>query len=322
MFFDQSHQVAKKNKWHQPPSAGPSALPQGPPAVQPVVPRYSAPVQLNDVVLYQPLISPDDLGINFFMRQYVGASPKSSQFGFLPNYYFTEGFGYAELEQSLKAVGLAGYAKDNRRPELLPRATKSYISAVRDINKALSHPTSAVREATLISVLLLAMFEVMTLPRASGLENLTKHLRGAVTIACMCLKQEKVTEITQKLLVTVVQSAVMDSWIQNVPLPPELLALRKGMRSRSDAESNRPEFLDLIVELVEFRTAVDRGDSIRPADVISEALRIDISLRHFGEEMPKHILFEKVLDPTESKELVYDGYYHGKTCSVTRLRRC
>jgi hypothetical protein len=307
VIFDQSQQIAQKSKARGSPV---SVIPY-----QQVANHgsYAPPVQPLDFV-YHPVH--EDLAVKHFMDHHLGRDSRSAQFGYLPDYYSHGGFKYAELQHSLKAVGLAGYARLTQRADLLYPATKSYVAAVRNINNAMSGPNLADREATLISVMLLSMFEVMITPRALGLENLTKHLQGAMSIAALFVKKAKLTELHRRLLGTVVQASTIAYWIQNKPLPPEFPSILKEAKFHQDSIHAR--FLHIIVDLIGFRAAREQGTYLSSRDVCAEAQRLDNSLSHFAEGLSRHVPFDNMT--AQNQELVYNAHYHGPyLCEVDNV---
>lgn len=319
MFFDESSKVIKKNRSKPTASADPALAAQSPSHTSHTITiQHVAPIQLTGVVLYQPL---NDLAVHFFMANYVGSDPATSQFDYLPSFYLRDGSPNPELQQSIEAVGLAGYAKATRRSDLVLPATKSYISAIREINNALSSEVSAAQDSTLISVMLLAMFEVMILPRASGLQNLTKHLNGAISIASLRLKQGIHTDIGRRLLSTLVQSVIMNCWMQNIPLPVEFVAFKNHLGGKSNSSSMHANFLDIVMDLVQFRHALTSGAYDSATAIISETLTLEGRFHAFGEYMPSAGQFKSYRSSMEVDDLVYDGYYHGISRYVGRLTR-
>jgi len=309
MFFDESSKVIKKNRARSTNAADQSLTIQDLSRMRNhIVAQQEPPIQLTGVVLYQPL---HDVAVNFFMSNYVGSDPTTSQFDYLPDFYLKKGSPNPVLRRSIEAVGIAGFAKASRRSELVLLATKSYISAIREINNALSTDVSAAQDSTLISVMLLAMFEVMILPRASGLQNLTKHLNGAISIAALRLQQNIDTKVGRKLLGTLVQSVIMNCWMQNIPLPIEFVAFKKHLGGKTNPSSIHANFLDIVMDLVNFRHALMDGKFDSETSIISDAVTIDGQFRTFEETMPTAGQFKSYRSSTESEELVYGGYYHG-----------
>ncbi|KAF2871548.1 hypothetical protein BDV95DRAFT_572258 [Massariosphaeria phaeospora] len=318
MFFDESSKVAKKSKSRaarlaesdsHSSSSDPDDLEDQAPVLR-IVPEYAAPIRLTDMVLYQPL---GDLAVNFFMTNYV-SDPLTSQFDYLPAIFFrgSSSSSYSELQQIVKAVGLAGYAQATQHHELINSAMKSYVNAIRQVNLILSDPKAAGHDSTLITVMLLAMFEVMILPRTTGLENLTKHMDGAISIATMRLKQQSLTAVGRKLLGNIAQVVVMNSWIQNIPLPPDFINIKNQLDKMENRSSVHATFLDIVTELLQFREALLKKNKYHsPAAVIEEAAIIDEGVKIFMEDvLPMRAHFRGVHASTDEAELSYNGYYH------------
>ncbi|KAH7377822.1 hypothetical protein BKA66DRAFT_467289 [Pyrenochaeta sp. MPI-SDFR-AT-0127] len=266
------------------------------------------PVNLCDFVRYQPL---EDLGVNFFMSKYVGDDSAVSQLYYFPAFYARTGFADPGLQQSVTAAGLAGYAKVSCRKGVSEIATRSYISAIRNINTAMSNPKEMARDSTLMSIIMASIFEVVIVPHMSGTNNCTKHLNGAVSVALLCLKFGNQTEITQKILTTLVQSVVINSWIQQVPLSPGLTELKKKTTKNKDPPSVTELLLEIVMELVQFRNELEERKHDSLIANIKKALAIDNSLSEFSKNMPQDSQYHSFRVSSESvHELAYEGYYH------------
>ena len=234
----------------------------------------------------------------------------TSQFDYLPGFYLRNVSLQPELRKSIEAVGLAGYAKASRRPDLILPATKSYVSAIREINNALSNDLSIKQDSILLSVILLAMFEVMILPRTSGLQNVTKHLCGATSIATLRLKHGINTEYGKRLLGTLVQAVVLNCWMQNLTLPADFIVFREHLGGQLNSSSVHANFLDLIMDLILFRSALNGG--LYESEMIkSEAFALDARFKAFGDDLPLGSQFKSYQSIGEIDELVYKGCYHG-----------
>lgn len=268
------------------------------------------PIKLTDFVLYQPI---DDLGLHFFMSTYVGDNPAVSQLYYLPQLYSQKGLASPELRQSLKAAGLAGYAKSVKRKEILAIATKAYIDAIRGINSALSHPTSPAKDTTLAAIILAAMYEMMIAPKQTGMKNCSKHLAGAVTVAVMIARQEEISEVTWKLLSTLAQSVIINAWVQQESLPLGFDELSRRIEGLGYTNGAHGQFLALLAHLVNFRHELQTGFYDSPQAIIAKSLSIDHNLRKFLKNMPLEARFEvHRLSSHETRCLAFEGYYHGK----------
>ncbi|KAF2736693.1 hypothetical protein EJ04DRAFT_575116 [Polyplosphaeria fusca] len=289
MFFDESERIIAKSK---------SSV---------IVSQRPPPTPVTATVLSQDL---NELALNFFVSNYVGSDSTTSQFDFLPSLYSREGFASSGLQESIKAVGLAGYAKSTHRDDLIVTATKSYVSAIRKISDALANPHLAHRDSTLSSILLMGTYEVMLLPNTSGLSNLKKHLDGAISLANMRLGRQKRSETEMKMTRSLVQSVIMNSWIQNIPLPPGFHALQRQTMTQASPPTTHGKFLEHLVDLIDFRHAMNDQTYTTPNAVIYEAVRIDKRLATFLDDMPLDSCYQNVHAPGEDRELTYNESYH------------
>ncbi|KAF2107693.1 hypothetical protein BDV96DRAFT_505808 [Lophiotrema nucula] len=306
VFFDESDKVAKKSS-----AASRSASPPertSPPKGRPVaVAQYATPVNSPEAGLPQDL---DILALNFFVSNYVHSDSMSSQFDFLPGLYAREGLTSSGLQQSMKAVGLAGLGKSINRPDFITSSRKCYLSAIQTITNALSQPQAADRDSTLSSILLMGMYEVLLLPDTSGLTNLKRHLDGAITLANMRLQAENRTDVEMKMIGSLVQSVIMSSWIQNIPLPAGFHALRRQHNEEEQPSTVHAIFLDHLVDMIGFRHAMCDNTYTTPNAAIYEAVRIDKRLASFLGRMPQEGRYQEVHGSGEPAQLVYDEYYH------------
>jgi hypothetical protein len=269
----------------------------------------ATPVKLTDFVLYQPL---DDLGVSFFMSTYVGDDPAISQLHYLPKFYAKMGYSSPGLQRAIIAAGLAGYAKTAQQRHVTDAATKCYVHAIQGINAALSDPRTAVQESTLLAILLAAMFEILIIPRLSDLQNCNKHLDGAVAVASLMLKKNKPTEVTRKLITTLTHCVIINSWISHVPLPRDFAHVKGQLADKTEYNSIHSNFLDVIVDLVQFRQDLHDNAFNHPRDIINEALIIDLKLEDFANGLPPSSRYQSHrVPPTTAEQLAYSGYYHG-----------
>lgn len=312
MFHDESTKVVRRNKGLRMANSGPAdALNTGAASSVETAAQatLSTPIKLTDFVMYQPL---DELGVSYFMATYVGEDPAVAQLFYVPDFYAKIGYANPGLQQCITAAGLAGYAKSARRKELIDAATKSYVGAIRGINTALSDPKTASQDSTLMSIIMAIMFEVLIIPRIEGMQNCSKHIDGAVSLALLNLKKGKQTDITRKLLTTLTQCVVLNCWIQHVPLPSNFGQLKKQVGNRINPDSVHGNFLDIVMELVEFRQSLQSGSYRRPIAIVKQALALDDSLRRFSQTMPEDGRFRGFrVTHQDVTHLAFDGYFHG-----------
>ncbi|XPS69864.1 hypothetical protein M3J09_002116 [Ascochyta lentis] len=307
LFHDESDKVVRKSKGQSSKSAIPAT------AIGAIAVKVPAPgsIDLTNIVVYQPW---DDLGVNFFMSNYVGTDPAVSQLHYLPDFYSKSGHATSALKRTIIASGLAGYARTARRADLIEQSTKSYISAIKDINLALSSPQTAIQDTTLMSIMMAAMFETMLVSQESGMQNVSKHLEGAMSVAYLSLQQQKPSKIFKALLSTLIQSVIMNSWIQHVPLPSRYKQIRPYVPEKINPHSVHARLVAVLSRVIEFRDELKSGVCWDSEAILQRALELDGSLKTFIEEMPNHTSYEKCWIPpmqaTDVQQLVYNWVFH------------
>jgi hypothetical protein len=110
-------------------------------------------------------VSAEQQAVCFFFSSYAMEPSKSgkSVYDYLPTFYNQE-LGKSPLSCATAALGLAGLSYRRSEPRLLSAANSTYSSALHLTNEALRNPVTAVTDATLISVLLLGLYEVCLHP--------------------------------------------------------------------------------------------------------------------------------------------------------------
>lgn len=321
LFHDESEKVVRKIKAQR---TKPSATSTSTSRQDEVAVQNPAPVDLSNIVMYQPW---DDLGVQFFMSNYVGPDPAVSQLYYLPTFYANSGYATSSLKRGIIANGIAGYARTVNRPDLAEQSTRTYVAAIRDINTALSSTQTAVNDTTLMSIIMAAMFETMLVSPGSGMHNVSKHLEGAMSVAHLSLQQKAPSEIFRDLLSTLVQSVIMNCWIQHRPLPNTYKHVRPHVPDQINPHSVHARLVDILSRVIEFRSDLKGRSNQSPDSIIQRALQMDSELKSFIEEMPSHTWFEKCWMPThtwfgqcwtptaeatEVQQLVYNRVFYSK----------
>ena len=301
MFHDQSTQIVKK-------VTGSTSF-----SLEQSKAKPPMPLKMTTCIMSPSL---EELGVNFFMSDLVAGDPNLSQLYYIPPFYAKKGFAHHGLHHSITATGLASYARATGRKDIVEHAIKSYISAVRGINEALSNPKTAAEDSTLLCIYLAAMFEVLAAPQKDGQDgqdNCMKHMEGAVAVALIHVKQGQQTEITQKILSTLLQGLVFYTWLNNRPLPPGLIELQGYSDPNFYASPMHYTCIVCIRDVVDFRHALQVGKFKDPISIIHKGLALDLALDEFIVNMPAEARFDTFQTSKDGTEnLVYEGYFHCK----------
>ncbi|CAI7662619.1 unnamed protein product [Penicillium manginii] len=144
--------------------------------------------------------------------------------------YLPAMYGYQEkpgcLHISLEATALAYMAKEHHRKDLRQMALQSYGTALSQTNLALQNLKPAMKLETATSVLLLALFTVISPQNSSQPQNIwSEHVRGALAILGSCGPDMFNSLPAQGILHHVISTVQIDCLDRRVQMPSQLQAL-------------------------------------------------------------------------------------------------
>lgn len=139
---------------------------------------------------------------------------------------------------SVTAVGLLGVAQLTQSQTPLDMARKSYGHALRLTNAALRDPDQALKDTTMLSVLVLGLFETGIDRSTRGVKAWQQHINGAAALARMRGLGQFRT-----------QAGIRSELRPRAPSPPSLLLQRQcdpllGLEACNSLAEMVPEALD------------------------------------------------------------------------------
>lgn len=141
-------------------------------------------VELLPAPTYEPLL--DSEGICFFLSNWVqqpSIVPRC-QFEFLPE-LLEDPNNERVLRASVAAAGLSGLAVTTKSPQIMKKAREQYGIALRLTNQALQSAAMATKDSTLVSVILLSMYEHLQSEEVNASSSWTKHIGGACALVSL-----------------------------------------------------------------------------------------------------------------------------------------
>ncbi|KUJ18512.1 uncharacterized protein LY89DRAFT_498195 [Mollisia scopiformis] len=141
------------------------------------------PYEKTTLTLFHFQIPIEEQTTCFFTTDFVLTPRKASGIGFLS---FVLPFSAlaktnSPFHQALSASSLASFGSRFKRKSLLPKAHEQYIECVKGIKKSLLEPRAAKDDSILASILLLTIFEQVTLVETS-LNGWSSHIEGAIAL--------------------------------------------------------------------------------------------------------------------------------------------
>jgi hypothetical protein len=162
----------------------------------------------------------DDIAISHFMSSYI----PGSHFDYLPSMYDRLAKNTA-LPSTIYAASIATLARSSGQARLMDMARRSYVRALLKTNAALADPLTASEDSTLVSVLLLSLFEAIAWSGSRTPDSWTTHTRGALALIKLRGRQQFETPVGRQLFVQVVNIISINSLQRKTRLPKELMDL-------------------------------------------------------------------------------------------------
>lgn len=212
----------------------------------------------------------------------------------------------------MSAVGLATFSHSIHAPELLVRARKEYVTALRLTNTALRSPTEAKKDSTLFSVMVLGIFETVTGNNKRSLVAWNEHVHGAAALVKLRGKDQFKTYAGMRMFLQVTSSLILSSIISSTAVPAHIIELRKEAGKYMDVDTMSWKLSDTIIDFTIFRAAVRENIIVGPRAIITAALEIDRRFLEVLRDIPEEWQY-KVVYTDENPDLVWNGSYHHYT---------
>ena len=252
--------------------------------------------------LSQPL---EARATSFFLSKYV----QGSSFEYLPGLYSPSG-QEEHLSASIEAVGLASLANELCSTEVHKESKARYIRAIQAINTALRCPVSATKDSTLVSVLLLGLFEAISRRTQLTLYSWEKHVKGALELIKLRGHQQVDTHLGLTLLKQACGRAVVSAIRSKVEIPAHIISLVTAGFQYAIKDDPSWSFSIVHFRCIHLLAAISAGKYSDPDVIITAAMDVDQDLVAWSRALPPSWQYEVVFAKQVHSESTYEGYYH------------
>lgn len=234
----------------------------------------------------------DDVAVTFLLSHCI----QGSNFEYLPVLYTACDIN-SVLSSALKAVGFASLSLYASRFELRHQALTFYSQAITKVNKALTSHDSAQHDDVLASIMLLSLYEALTLCKTRDTKAWSSHVHGAWSLVILRGPQQLQSKVGLELFKQIA-TGVKLLCIQNcVRLPLQLRQwVEYGLRNSQtpDAASAQPSatgaFTDLRVDIAEGLLS-DSDDIISRCETVLQLVE-DFLVIHLPSERHEKVAIE------------------------------
>ncbi|KAF2710438.1 hypothetical protein K504DRAFT_262151 [Pleomassaria siparia CBS 279.74] len=252
----------------------------------------------------------EDDAIGFFLASYV-ITPTfvpRGQFDFLPE--MLSGPNTEEiLQRSVRAASLAALAMANKSLQLFKKAQQEYVSALALTNKALRSKQDVTRDSTLVSVILLGMYENFTHQSKDSLQQWVKHVQGACTLICLRGKSQFSGSIGTRVFQQFYGTALLVAMENGSQVPAGLSDMWELGTRLNDYSVPGKVWTTRLVRFMHNAINISGDKTSDPVAMVNTAIHLDRDLDEIGAFMPNIWKYETVYIE-EPAEYVYGNSYH------------
>lgn len=263
----------------------------------------SWPVTPAVALLYDLSPSCQQQGIAYFFSRYVSVEETTCHHNFSFVFDVWKPTSVAQDRQvdgvlaSMTAVGLVGLAGVTRSQDMMEAAWKSYGTALRLTNHALETPTEAVKDTTMLSVLILGLFELIAEhpSRMRTVEAFQEHVNGAVALAKLRGTAQFETKAGVKMFSMLCQRVIL-SCLQSrepKPMPQPLIDLWHAMPQPMQLKGFGGltlSALPLMHDFLQLRADILSGAMVNSDQTLAHLFRVDKGFEqlsaHFSPDLP------------------------------------
>lgn len=230
-------------------------------------------------------------GTAFFFSRYVAVD-----FGCYQNYAFVYDVwrppgsesGYVDcVTASMAAVGLAGLSKVTRCSETMMRARQSYGAALKLTNAALRDPAQAVRDSTMLSVLILGTYEFITGRTPQTMRAWKDHVNGAAALTRMRGIAPFRTKAGTRMFLMLCHSVLISCIQGGLPMSQSMLDLRDELGQFTNTSDPTWRIVEPICRALQIRYDMKNG-TLRDTDEIVDRLAdVENEFAAIVEDMPR-----------------------------------
>ena len=205
------------------------------------------------------------------------------------------------LAVCVRAVSLAYMSYELRSPEILQHARQRYGLTLSLTNAALQNPQTAKHNATLLTVLLLDLYEKLTQQLVNNFLDDSKHLDGALALLQLSGKSQFDDDVRLRIFRQVSMAILLRCLRREEDIPPDLLQLRQSV----DATDQDGRLEELMLRYVALRGLVRKGELLGD-EMNAEVKELDEALIKICARPPRWKFSNAVTGDVHNTDLFID----------------
>ncbi|KAF2423794.1 hypothetical protein EJ08DRAFT_595433 [Tothia fuscella] len=244
----------------------------------------------------------EDVAINHFLSLYV----RGSHFDYLPEVY-KEHQSCVPFSTCVSATALATLARELKEPAVMKTAREQYSKALIATNEALADPVQTILDSTLMSVLLLSLFETVAQEHRGSPHNWTAHTLGAGTLLKLRGLRQFETPLGHQLFAQVTSNIRVNSAQRQVPVPLDIRQLQAEAKPFLSASDQRSKISLIVDTFATLRAQAAQPIGSDPATIIKMAVQVEHSVCEMMANLPQSDVYRTVATD-ESTPCAYGSF--------------
>ena len=248
--------------------------------------------------------------ISFVLAHYVIDSAQDTgqgYFEYLP-ILFVNGSADDLIQTSVVAIGMAGLSNIAHSERMMSIARRLYVDALRMTNNALQSVSTAKSDSTLIAIMLLTKFELITFEAEGSQESWKKHVNGASMLLQLRGKGQLQTWLGLRLFMQLKASILLNCLWHKIPVPEVVLELRAEARQIRELGAPIYTITSIMIKFVNAFLPL-KARKAPPTEIIPIMVQLDHEAQALAEVMAPKWQYETFYTSADS-DLAYKGYYH------------
>jgi hypothetical protein len=270
-------------------------------------------------------------GTAFFFSRYVAVD-----FGCYQNYDFVydvwkpgndDGEKVDSVRASMTAVGLAGLSKITRSHDMMIQACKSYGAALKLTNAALMNPNEAVKDSTMLSVLVLGTYEFITGRTHQTMAAWKGHVNGAAALTRLRGTAPFRTQAGIRMFLMLCHSVLISCIQGGMPMPPAMLDLRNELVQFANTKDPTWRIFEPICRALQIRYDIKNGQVTDADEIVAQLADVEHELATIVDEMPRFWHYRCVRVSHNNPAImgswchIYPSFAHATTWNGIRTMR-
>ncbi|KAL7905178.1 hypothetical protein GGI35DRAFT_461091 [Trichoderma velutinum] len=228
-----------------------------------------------------------DQAVSFFFHNFVLTDPISGggHLEYLPVIYDGIARDLA-LPTAVVAIGMAGIANLRRNRHLLLAANAQYLLAIQLTQAALIDETLRIQDQTLVSILLLALYETIACCSPQSLRIWSNHVTGATALISQFAQQRIMNAVGIRIFSHLRSHAIIQALQRSQHIPDEIQQWStKTLGLQSTSQIFEDQLHHLAIDLCSLRASVDNGLLTDRPTIISRASTLDEKLANWSRRL-------------------------------------